>query len=278
MVAVAQLFMLFRESTPIHFYTKSNEDLIWKEEDINRLFRDLDIALGSVQIENYQGFYDVDNINTFLSNYNILNDYYPVSPRRKLRESLKGWTNWKLKRESGSLEKYKIEQTPTEDNSFGEIHTRKIKEPNNKYLIVSHDAICFQNQAVDVEKLSDASIEQIECVELKKELKKWFNCNRIPARIYHASSKHGENRKGAQHGESELYCSHKAAEEMLAKAIGIVGKDELFYYDKNHKTYIIFRYEGKNPQNQFHAYHLHAKDQISKYLSEDIKKILANCV
>ncbi len=269
-----QLFMLFRESTPIHFYTKSNEGLIM-EEDIKNFFQNLDIAFEGIQIEKYKGFFDVDNVEAFLSNYDVLDDYYPVSPRKELRLLLfkNGWKNWKEQRESDPIEEYKIEQTPSNDNSFVEVHARKTKDSSNKYLIVSHDAICFHNQSVNVEKTSDTSVEQIECRELKKELKKWFECNRIPARIYHASSKHGENGKGEWFGASKLLCSHVEAEEMLSKAVGSNGIDELYYYDEIHSAYIIFRYEGKIPTNQFHAYHLSAKD-----IDRSIKIILDRCL
>ena len=266
-----QLFVLFRESVPIHFYTKSNVDLIL-EEDINNFFQDLNIALECIQKENYKGFFDVDNINAFLSDYDILDDYYLVNPRRKLRQSLKSWINWKSERESSFTEEYKIEQTPDKDNSFGEIHARKTRYPKNGYLVVSHNSICFCNQLVHVEKTDDAAIKQIECVELKKELKKWFDNNRIPLRAYHASPKHGENGKGEWTGASKLLCSHTDAEMMLSKAIGINDLDELFYYDETYETYIVFRYEGDIGEKKYHAYHLSAKDQIRK----DIKRILKN--
>jgi hypothetical protein len=244
-----------------------------EEKDINNFFSNLDVALECIEIENYKGFYDVDNIKAFLSNYDILDDYYPVSPRKKLQQSLKSWYNWKLKRESISTDEYKIQQYPNnKDNSFGEIHARKTKEPNNKYLIVSHDSMCFKNQMVDVEQISNASIEQIECRELKKELKKWFDSNRIPPRIYNVNQKHGENGIGEWSGASKLLCSHEDAGEMLSKAIGTSSIDELYYYDQNHNTYIIFRYEGNIGTNQFHAYHLSAKDVIDK----SIKRILDN--
>jgi hypothetical protein len=268
-----QTFILFQECTPVHFYTKTNEGFIM-EKDIKSFFQDLDVALGCLQIENYKGFFDADNINAFLSNYDILDDYYPVSPRRKLRQSLKSWINWKQKRESDPTEEYKIEQTPSKDNSFGEVHARKVKCADNKYLIVSHDSICFRNQLVNVEKTSDASIVQIECRELQKELNEWFGNNRIPARIYHASLKHGENGRGEWCGASKLLCSHIEAKEMLSRAVGINGIDELYYYDKKHKTHIIFRYEGDIIENKYHAYHLQPKEIIDK----SIKRILENVI
>jgi hypothetical protein len=267
-----QLFILFQECTPIHFYTKTNKDLIM-EEDIKNFFQDLDIALEHIQIENHKGFFDVDNVNAFLSNYDILDDYYPVSPRRKLRQSLKTWMSWKQERESKQIEEYKIKKTPSKDNSFGEIHARKTKYPNNKYLLISLDSICFRNQLVNVEKTSDASIEQIECIELKEKLKKWFDNNRIPPRIYHASPKHAENGRGEWQGASKLLCSHVEAAEMLSRAVGINGIDELYYYDENHSAYIIFRYEGDTGENKFHAYHLTAKD-----VDRSIKRILEKAI
>lgn len=267
-----QLFILFQECSPVHFYTKKAEVLM-TEEDLKKIFQDLDTALECIQIENYDGFFDVDNINAFLSNCDMPDGYYLVSPRRRLQRLLNGWISWRQKRESNHAEEYKIEKAPSNDNSFGEVHARKARFPNNKYLIVSHDAICFHNRSVHVEKVSDASAHQIECRALKKELKKWFDHNRIPPRTYHASPKHGENGKGEHHGASKLLCSHADANIMLSKAIGMNGIRELYYYDENHKAYIVFRYEGNIGTNQFHAYHLSEKDQVG----QDIKRIL-ECV
>lgn len=268
-----QIFIHFRECTPIHFYTKSNMDLIMKE-DIKSFYKDLDTTLESIQIEKFKGFFDIDNINEFLANYDILDNYYPISPRRKLRQSLKGWMGWRQNRESDQNENYKVNMTPCNDNVFGEIHARKAKEPNNKYLLVSFDAICFTDEDVNVEKVNDSSVFHIKCIELNRSLKKWFDANRIPFRNYHASLKHGENGKGAWSGASKLLCSHAEAANMLSKAIGINGKDELYYFDKKNQSYIIFRYEGNILDNKFHAYHL-PKDVI---LNKSIKQIIEGII
>lgn len=268
-----QLFIHLRECTPIHFYTKANEDLLF-EEDIKSFFQDLDCNLECIQTEKYKGFYDVDNINAFLVNYDILDDYYPVSPRRKLRQSLKGWINWKKKRESDLQEEYKVDKNPTRDNSFGEIHERKTKNADIKYLLISYNSVCFTNQIVNVEKTSSSLVQQIECIELNGKLKKWFDSNRIPQRIYHASPKHGENGKGGWKGASKLLCSHIKANEMLLKAVGINGLDELYYYDDEHKTHIIFRYEGNIGENKFHAYHLSSKEIRDKTVAKILEKAL----
>jgi len=267
------LFIHLQECTPTLFYTKTNEDL-FLEEDIKSFFQDLDCNLECIQTEKYKGFYDVDNINAFLVNYDILDDYYPVSPRRKLRQSLKGWINWKQKRESDLQEEYKVDKNPTRDNSFGEIHERKTKNTDNKYLLISCSSVCFTNRSVNVEKTSNSLVQQIECIELNGELKKWFDSNRIPQRIYHASPKHGESGKGEWKEASKLLCSHIKASEMLLKAVGINGLDELYYYDEEHETHIIFRYEGNTGENKFHAYHLSKKDFIEKSIKRILEKVI----
>lgn len=265
-----QLFMLFKECTRTHFYTKENDEDITLEL-LQDFFYHLDTALAHIQIENYEGFFDLDNIEAFLANYDILDDYYPVSPRKKLRQSLRNWRSWKSQRESDSEEEYKIEGTPTKNGSFGEIHARQTKASNNKYLVVSDNSICFCNQTVTVAQTSNGASEQIECIELKDELEKWFNGNRIPARIYNESSKHGENGRGEWRNASKLLCSHTEAKEMLAKAIGLNGIDELYYYDAKNGAYIIFRYEGDTGENKFHAYHLSERDNIDKSIKERLQ-------
>ncbi len=275
----SQLFIHFQECAPRHFFTLSNDNSLI-EDDLKILFQELDLFLSSIETENYCGFYDINNIQEFLKNYDVLDDYYPVSPRKKLRQSLRSWINWKSERFSNCIDEFKIENTPTYDNSFSEIYDRMMAENNEDiYLLLSHNSVCFKNRSVNVEKTTSTMAKPIDCFELSN-CNNWFSLNRRPNRVYHPSLKHGENGRGAQtiNGKraSSLLCSHSKAEEMLHKAIGINGLDELFYYDEINEAHIIFRYEGDIGENKYHAYHLPEDFRLDKKITKIISYIREN--
>lgn len=257
-----QVFILFPESNPQFFYIQRNIEF-QGEGLLNEYFRKLKIAIELIQIENYQGFYDSNNIKHFLEEYEILEEYYPSNPSRYLRTLLKDWGNWRDRRVSELTFNCQLLNQSICDETFCEIVTKKIMDSKNKYLLVSHDALHIPIKSHDIE--SEGIIHIVDCVSLTK-LHSWFYNNRIPERIYHPSPKHGENSKGEWKGESKLYCSHNEAEDLLKMAFGRPELDELFYFDTKHEKYIIFRYEGKIGKDQYHAYHL--EDDLKKSLKQ----------
>lgn len=78
-----------------------------------------------------------------------------------------------------------------------------------------------------------------------------------PERNFNLSDKHGENGIGEWPGESKLLCSRSKAQILLNSSIADLGqKIRLFNFDEDNDTFIEFFYEGANPQNQWHAFHL----------------------
>lgn len=67
-----------------------------------------------------------------------------------------------------------------------------------------------------------------------------------------------------------LRCSKSQACLMLQKAVGNTKK-ELFAYDEINREYIVFKYEGDNPKNRYHGYHIPFK---SKEINNEIKKLI----
>jgi len=105
----------------------------------------------------------------------------------------------------------------------------------------------------------------------KESLEKWLAENRQP-RLFNLSPKHGENGQGHWPTASRLLCSRDRAKELLETAIGDKRiTDELYNFDEEQNCYIVFKYEGENPQNQYHAYHLPIN---SNEIHDQIKTLL----
>ena len=92
-------------------------------------------------------------------------------------------------------------------------------------------------------------------------------------RRFNLSDKHGENGRGNWAGESVLLCNRNNAQELLNTAIPDFTKKEkqLFNFDVNYQTFIEFFYEGNNPQNQWHGFHI-KQDEWNKRIPLSILK------
>jgi hypothetical protein len=260
----AQVFVLFPETEPQHPFIKRNEGF-QDEEELNNYFNKFILSKKAIAIENYWGYYDSENVKQYLKHYKILEDCYPTNPSRVIGLLLKDWENWR----SDNISILNIEcilfYQSLFDNTFCKLAHNKLQNNTNKYVLASHEALVIPLIEHEVNMLGQS--QTIFCHPLSH-LPLWFVENRIPKRIYHPSPKHGENGIGEYRDAAKLLCSHIDAEKMLQKAIGLNGMDELYYYDTTHQKYIIFRYEGDIPQNQFHAYHIANDNDVPKEIKE----------
>lgn len=89
-----------------------------------------------------------------------------------------------------------------------------------------------------------------------------FINKQLPKRVYQFSPKHGNNTKKANPPKSnekvsQLKCSDDEAQLLLDTAIFDLREHKWCYnFDCKLGTFIVFPFEGENPQNQFHAFHL----------------------
>ena len=116
---------------------------------------------------------------------------------------------------------------------------------------------CLNEIAEEMIKLIDDEFEKINFYIFNnvKNILDWIN--KLSVRNFNKSDKHGENGKGNWKNESVLLCSENEASKLLKSAIpDFRVKNRLFNYDRKLKTYIEFYYEGKNPSNQWHGFHL----------------------
>ena len=267
----SEVFILFPETAPLHPFMEKHEGFK-SEEELDQYFSTLILCKKALEIENYCGFYDIENVKQFLVHYDAFNNFYPKNPSRILRTLLKEWINWRDEKVSYIEGKCELLQQELRDNSFCEVSFRKIQDEKNAYSLASHKAlkIPLRTHTISIE----GKVINIDCLPVR-DLPIWFSVNRIPKRTYHPNPKHGEKGIGEWPQAAKLLCSHQDAETMLQKAIGCAEIDELYYYDSDHQKFIIFRFEGNNPQHQYHAYHIQKETEIPKTVRDLHNKLKA---
>ena len=104
------------------------------------------------------------------------------------------------------------------------------------------------------------------------ELLQWIVSNG-PKRNFNLSGKHGENGKGNWKNESKLLCDRHHAQNLLNSSIPDFNRKEkeLFNFDTVFNRYIEFYFEGRNPQNQWHGFHIEPEDW-NEQVPESIRK------
>lgn len=259
-----QAFVILPETEPQYFYIK--DEIGYQTEDfLQNFIKKLSICKKLIEVENYQGYYDSENIKHFIKHYDILEDFYPSRPSSVLRSQLKSWVNWRDERYSIEDYECSLLGRTISDETFSEVAIRREVEEVNNHVIVSHEALNIPlGKTHPVEFLGKTYV--IPCIAIS-DLPNWFSENRLPQRNYHPSPKHGENGIGEWLGASKLYCSHTHAQSLLLKSIGQSELDELYFYDEMHRKYIIYRFEGDNTLNQYHAYHIE-DDDVPKSIKE----------
>jgi|GEM_PF-6075678 len=254
-----QAFVLFPEPEKQHFYMK--DDIGFQSEEFLRKFLlKINACKSLIEIENYQGYYDAENVEKFIQHYHLLEEYYPSKPSRLLRSQLKAWDNWRDERFSIEENECTLLGCAISNDSFTELVVRSREEENNRYIIVSHHALHIPTGTIHQVEF-ESKTYPVACIELAN-LPSWFSDNRMPQRNYHPSPKHGENGVGEWKDASRLLCSHNRAGLLLLRAIGSPELDELYLFDEQPGKFITFRYEGDNTLNQYHAYHLENENEV----------------
>lgn len=254
---MVNLFILLPESEPSNQWMLSNES--FQEEDgVITFMQSLKKNLDAITLEEFEGYYDNINVKRFLQDFEELEDYYPNPTFKLLRSFLKSWNNWREEFLQDTSKEYSIFSQRIEDHTFCEIAERKFIFRDNKFCLLNHFGHSLGDRInMDID---NTSIE-IQSVASKKELIYWFAQERIPTRNFQIIEKHGENREEViiwrGRSASPLRCSQQEAFELLKFAIGD-NIDELFNYDEidGQGYFIVFKFEGDNPQNMYHGYHL----------------------
>ncbi len=267
---MVKLFLLLPESNPSYDWTLSNSEF-QDEEKIITFIKELKEKLDSISVENFQGYYDGENITNFLIDFSELEDYYPKPSFRRLKSILYLWDNWRDEVKQKECSEYYLFNQKINNHTFCECAQIKFEKSNTKTLILNHYGYSIKKKIV-IELNSQKIL--IYSVENQEQLTEWFIKNRIPKRNFHIIPKHGENREDIRNINNEvispLRCSCAEAQVLLNSAIGN-SVEELFNFDEKRNAFIVFKSEGENPQNLYHGFHL-PKDSIE--IPESIKNKL----
>jgi len=160
--------------------------------------------------------------------------------------------------------------------NFAERNTTISHMDNILSFIEEPDKVAILSLSITTESFllvkSNSDYYKIECKVIKSplEIVRWIAS--IVPRVFNLSPKHGENGRGNQPHASPLLCSKEDAQKMLNEAVPCFLEKEkrLYYFDSKHNKYIIFYFEGDNPQKQWHAFHLN--EGIGKNLPDFICK------
>lgn len=98
----------------------------------------------------------------------------------------------------------------------------------------------------------------------------WLSKHRFPTRHYKYNPKHGDahNLSGWIYEKNkpkvraaQLKTTTGKTKALLMKAVGDNIGGSLWYYDDANQSYIFFEKPAKNPQNEYHGYHLNRGDK-----------------
>ncbi len=249
----ANIYLLLPES-------ERNSNIAWaltsknvtSEEEYQHFINNKVDEINTIAIENYQGFYDSQNVSSFFEDLEIFDNEYPKAKRRFQRK-VQNWYNWRDQQQQISTQTYEVYGQIIESHTLAEIAQHKQNNPDDTYVLLNNKALCIGKTPITV-KISGQDDIDIDFVVNRHCLQLWFSNNRQPARKFHVIPKHGESGKGNWSNASVLMCSASDAQELLNKAVGKTIK-QLFNFDAKYNMYIVFWHENE-PNNQYHAYHL----------------------
>ncbi len=287
-------FILFPASSPPNTMISNNDEIVLEEANLISFLSQLDALLEIVACEKDTNlFYSANEIKDFLINVEETNkELYLIDVASIIDEYLQkaNATNWQDKSLQNSSFQYILldfnEQRMIQlsDHSINEGIERQLDYSENKVSLINHLAIKTPNQYLSLLKKTSIPTSfpiaiNIPLINNEIELFRWLSQNRKP-RIFNLNQKHGENGKGAHKANkgddvSILECSEKKAQELLIDAIGDarINSKRLYNYDSDIDKYILFYYEGNNPQNQYHGFHV-SKDNAPKKIPNTILKRL----
>lgn len=270
----SELFLLLPkyeevEGQPGYIRTKG----VMTEDEILKVIENINEICRFIANENYEGYYDVDNVSSFLYPVETMEECYP-NIRTRMRMVMSRWgENWRIQKVQKDTENYMCHGLPIKDDTLCEMAERQsVATDGSVFLLVNQDAFSDTVKTIQVKRNQKELVLEVSKADFKSVLK-WYETNRKPQRIFNLNPKHGENGKGAHPGNkgekvSILMCSKEEAKNMLLKAIG-VDLRVLYFFDQVHNQYIEFKCES---ENTFHGFHLDAMDE--KRVPEEVKLML----
>jgi len=281
------IFLLLPEANPIdEFFHDAYRFL--EEVALREMFHSMNSSMEWVFREkNAFLFYDGQNISGFLENFQPFSDEYLTNPTEVMRDLLSNADNW---RDNPAPDVYcsnfilhgqKLHAIT--DHTLSEIAERKSQTRTEGFLLFNFYAATFIHEEISIIKyLADEHLAlllpSVSYANEEKQIYQWLLKNRL-LRNFNLNPKHGENGKGGHqksrgNNVSLLHCSKERAQKLLYAAIGDHRKTkDLFNFDAAVQKFIVFKYEGDTPQNQYHGFHLDNQNEVSDTFKAILYKV-----
>ena len=222
-------------------------------------------------IEDFCILYDSNNINAFLSFFDLEEKGEFYNTRNRLRRLFSNSVYKQCALDISEVDRMTITVLDEEQrvcNIFYDVIKEKCK---GRVVGILHKQ-SFKEQTTDIQLCYQNKSEKISVLPLSISIiNSWFAENRTPNRLYEWNSKHGENGRGqhsSQKGRgavSVLLSDRNYPKELVGKAYGQTKyaksdpKNNLYFYDTQHGAYLRFVPGGAQPHT-YHAFHIEYKE------------------
>lgn len=152
-----------------------------------------------------------------------------------------------------------------------------ITESDKQIILNLFNAFFSQNPVFLIKQCgSSVSSVSIDYFTNFSELDSWLINNRLQRNFNNTDARHIHGSSDYIPGKSPLLggiAARPKASELLKNALGDKRRNDNIYdlvnFDDERNEYLWYEYEGENPQNQYHAYHLvlHNNNQIRDKLA-----------
>jgi|GEM_PF-1012298 len=152
-----------------------------------------------------------------------------------------------------------------------EIYQRKIADNQSKYILLNlYNEFIYNDIKITICKICNnipPDCQDVFYAKNFKELDQWLDKNRKPRNFSFEDYRHIETHPKYDRGNKNRppkspllggLGGQQHAANLLKDALEDKRErpNRLYNFDEKYKRYIQFEYEGDNPQNQYHGYHL----------------------
>lgn len=262
----------------LHFPIGKIDTLITKKENAKQIFKAIQLIIDRIDChKNSKIIYQASNINQFFEEVNMVEEmgnFGIANLETTINQILieAEATDWERKHtfEDSCLYRiWNIDNRIVEEELIDTLKYILDKELNNNSLLIYlfdklHYSRPFLSAYKDYpQQINKPTFIHIPYVHDYNSLENWFYENTQKRKINTTDFRHQEKSPDYIKGKSPLLYDIRNIENqnfiqfLLDSAVGDTKeKNILINFDKEKDCYIRFEYEGDNPQNQYHAYHL----------------------
>lgn len=285
-------------------YIQDSMDYLVQQEQLMQDWTDIYDVLDYFSYEPSNKYYDEDNINGLLEVASTFPNEYPNVEETIMSEMQRvGLTSWRTSA-SEKNETYYFGHNEVTAHLLGDMAQREkdreatlqkivwdtqcqLSPQDKEYepcVLIQNGAVGTKQGVLQIEMTGGHRLN-LQSVSNIKDMHSWLSQNRFPQRNYVFNAKHGDAHHHAQtfedrHGNvkqaAQLLTDTKDTEELLKKAVGDSVEGDLWYPDRANDCCIYFENQGKTPQHEYHAYHLHKGEKnYDKINFDKLKRIVS---